>query len=55
MKTITLKKTLHVALFLIVVASTLIITKTTIKDVKYLYGSEKDSTTILTCFCDMIH
>jgi hypothetical protein len=55
MKTIKLKKVIQVMLFYALIIMTAIITKITITDIKYLYGTEKDTTNILTCFCDMIY
>ncbi len=54
MKTTILKKAIHIVMFCLLILTTVIITKVTITNIKYLYGSEKDTSNILTCFCDLI-
>lgn len=55
MKTIALKKTIHITLFCVALLASVIITKNTIKNIKQLYGSEKTSNTAMTCFTDLIY
>lgn len=55
MKTNQLKKAIQLTLFWIAMMTTIIITKSTIKNIKNLYGSEKATNTVMTCFTDLIY
>ncbi len=55
MKTTTLKKAIHISLFCMMLITTIIITKNTVKNIKQLYGSEKSTNTAMTCFTDLIY
>lgn len=54
MKTIKLKQSIHIILFCTLVLITVIITKNTIKNIKYLYSSETRTTNAASCFFDLI-
>ncbi len=55
MKTTTLKKAIHISLFCTMLIATVIITKSTVKNIKQLYGSEKANYTAMTCFTELIY
>lgn len=55
MKTISLKKAMHITLFCMVVLASVIITKNAIRNIKNLYGQEKATNTAMTCFTDLIY
>lgn len=55
MKTTSLKKAIHITLFCTMLIATIIITKSTIKNIKQLYGSEKSTNNAMTCFADLIY
>ena len=55
MKKINVKRAMHIVLFSVAFAAALIITKSTVKNIKQLYGSEKKSNTAMTCFSDLIY
>lgn len=55
MKTTILKKTIHISLFCLMLIVTIIITKSTVNNIKQLYGSEKANYTVMTCFTDLIY
>lgn len=53
MKSITLKKIIHIAMVSSVIIASIMITKNSIHNVKYLYGLEPTGSGV-TCFFDMI-
>jgi hypothetical protein len=55
MKTTTLKKAIHITLFCLMLIATVIITKSTVKNIKQLYGFEKANYTAMSCFTDLIY
>ena len=55
MKTLNFKNTIRLITFCIMLISIIIITKNTIKNIKHLYGSEKNTNTALTCFTDLVY
>jgi hypothetical protein len=55
MKTKTLKNAIHISLFCSMLIATVIITKSTVKNIKQLYGSEKANYTAMSCFTDLIN
>ena len=55
MKTTTLKKAIHITLFCLMLMATLIVTKSAVKNIKQLYGSEKANYTAMSCFTDLIY
>ena len=55
MKTTTLKKAIHISLFCSMLIATVIITKSTVKNIKQLYGSEKANYSAMSCFSDLIN
>lgn len=55
MKTSILKQTINIILSSAIIFSTIIITKSTIKNIKQLYGAEKITNTPMTCFTDLLY
>lgn len=55
MKTTHLKKAIQLMIFWIALMTTIIVTKINIRNIKHLYGSEKATNTVMTCFTDLIY
>jgi hypothetical protein len=53
MKTIAIKKAIHITMICAVIIATVVITKNIIHNIKYLYGLESTGSG-MTCFFDMI-
>lgn len=55
MKTVIFKKSIRIITFCVLILATILIIKSTIKNIKHLYSSEKTTHTAMTCFTDLIY